>query len=320
MSTLLFKHADVVRYLDSLLLLSDLRGAFRADALGRTAEPQRVRAPVHAEGAAFAQLPGTIPGVPAYSVKVHSRFPAQLPPQNGLLQLHDLTTGELLALMDARHLTAVRAGVVTALAADVLARVDASRVALIGAGDEMSLVLKCLRLVRTLSHVRVFDVDPARGTLFAIRMYSALQLPVRTADTVGEAVADADLVITAHWGHGSLLVPGSLPAGAHLSTFGAHPRGRCEASAALLERARVVCDHRGLAVEQGAVGAAGLGEDVIDAELGEVLARTKPGRTSAEEVTVFAGVGLPFEDLAAAWQVYEAGRDDEALQRVDFTA
>jgi ornithine cyclodeaminase len=109
-----------------------------------------------------------------------------------------------------------------------------------------------------------------------------------------------------------------VPAGAHITTLGADEPGRSEVAADLLERGRFFCDHRGLAVSMGAVGGAGLTEAIIQAELGEVLAGMKPGRTSADDITVFGAVGLPWQDLAAAWHVYLAAREDEDVRKLDF--
>ncbi|MFP2904742.1 ornithine cyclodeaminase family protein, partial [Pyxidicoccus sp. 3LFB2] len=130
MRTLLLNRSDVSRNLQALTLLEDMREAFRTDALARTVAPQRTRVPLHAEGTALVLFPGSLPGIPAYTVKVHAKFPGQTPAIQGVVQLHDLATGGLLAIMDSGHLTAVRTGVAGALAADVLARPDASRVAL----------------------------------------------------------------------------------------------------------------------------------------------------------------------------------------------
>ncbi|MCP3105298.1 ornithine cyclodeaminase family protein [Myxococcus sp. K15C18031901] len=320
MRTLLLTRSDVSRNLQALLLLEDLREAFRNDALARTVAPQRVRAPLHAEGSAMVLFPGCLPGIPAYTVKVHAKFPGRTPALQGAVQLHDLGTGELMAVMDSGHLTAVRTGVVGALAADVLARPDASRVALIGAGAQAVMQLKSLRLVRSLSHVRVFDTEPARAFAFATRMYKELNLPVRQADSVAEVVEDADIVVCATWSRLPFLHPGMVRPGTHITTLGADEPGKAEVSAELLREARFVCDHRGLSVSGGAAGNVGLGEDAIHAELGEVLAGMKAGRTSPEQVTVFGAVGLPFQDLAAAWHVYQAAQGDEAVGGIDFGA
>lgn len=320
MSTLLLNRSDVARNIEALTLLSDMREAFRTDALARTVAPQRARAPLHAEGSALVLFPGSLPGIPAYSVKVHARFPGQTPAIQGVVQLNDLATGALLAVMDSGHLTALRTAVVGALAADVLARADANRVAIVGAGTQGVLSLKTLRLVRSLQHVRVYDAEPGQAEAFAARMYHELHLPVRVADSVAEAVEDADLIVTSTSARQAILHAGMVPQGAHVTTLGADEPGRGELSAELLQRGRFVCDHRGLAVSSGAVGGAGLTEAVIHAELGEIIAGLKPGRTSAEEITVFGAVGLPFQDLAAAWHVYLGAKEDESVRRMDFLA
>lgn len=318
MSTLILSRADVVRHLNSLFLLQDLREAFRSDALGRSVVPGRLRTAVHSGGAAVAQLPGCIPGVPAFSVKVETRFPDQHPAISSLLHLHDIGTGELLAILDSGHLSTVSMGVLGALAADVLARPDSSRVAILGAGAQGGVQLKCLRLVRTLTHVRVFDAEPANAAIFADRMYSELSLPMRMADSVAEAVSDADIVIAATTSSRPFLFERMVRPGSHVTTIGVDEPGRAELSPDLLERATFFCDHRGLAVSSGAIGAAGLTDKAIHAELGEVLAGTKRGRTSPDQITVFGAVGVAFADLAAAWQVYQSALEDEEIRRVDF--
>jgi len=70
----------------------------------------------------------------------------------------------------------------------------------------------------------------------------------------------------------------------------------------------------------GALGGVGLGPEAVDAELGEVLAGSHPGRTSAEQLTVYGGVGLAFQDVVAAWAVYEAARRLGTGQEIDFLA
>ncbi|AKQ70568.1 Ornithine cyclodeaminase [Myxococcus hansupus] len=320
MRTLLLTRSDVSRNLQALLLLEDMREAFRTDALARTVAPQRARAPLHAEGTALVLFPGSLPSVPAYSVKVHAKFPGQSPALRGVVHLHDVATGAVLAVMDSGHLTAVRTGVVGALSAEVLARPDASRVALIGAGRQAVMQLKSLRLVRSLDHVRVFDTAPERSLAFATRMYQELNLPVRMAESAQEAVEDADIVVTSTWSRHPFLLAGMLRPGTHVIALGADEPGKAELSAELLRESRFIVDHRGLSLSSGAAGAVGLGEDAIHAELGEVIAGMKPGRTSPEDITVFAAVGLPFQDLAAAWHVYQSAQGDDAVGSVDFDA
>ncbi|WP_224362794.1 ornithine cyclodeaminase family protein [Hyalangium versicolor] len=320
MSTLLLTRSDVSRNLQALTLLADMREAFRADALARTVAPQRTRVPLHTEGTAMVLFPGSLPGVPAYSVKVSARFPAANPPLQGVLQLHDLATGELLAVMDAAQLTVVRTGVVGALGTDVLARPDASRVALLGASNRAVLQLKSLRLVRSLSQAFVYDTDSARAVALARRMYQELSLPVQAVSSVAEAVEEADIVVTTGEGGPASLTAELVRPGMHITALGTDELERVQLAPELLARATFVCDHRGLALSGGAVVSPGLTEASIHAELGEIIAGLKPGRTSPEQLTVFCPVGLPFQDLAAAWHVYQAAVGDEDVRRVDFHA
>jgi len=316
MSTLLLSRSDVSRNLQALTLLEDMREAFRVDALARTVAPQRTRVPLHAEGTAMVLFPGSLPGVPAYSVKVSARFPSSTPPLQGVLQLHDLASGALLAVMDSAHLTAVRTGVVGALGTEVLARPDASRVALLGAGNRAVLQLKSMRLVRTLSQAFVYDADIEQAVALATRMYQELKLPVRAVDSVAEAVAEADIVVA---GGQVSLSPELVRPGMHITALAADEQDKVELSPELISRATVVCDHRGLALSGGVVGSAGLTEGSLHAELGEIIAGMKPGRTSPEQLTLFCMVGLPFQDLAAAWHVYQGAQGDEEVRRVDFS-
>ena len=99
MSTLLLTRSDVVRHMEALTLLSEMREAFLADAEPRPAEPQRARAALHDQGSALVVFPGTLAGIPAYTVKVHALFPGGTPAIQGVVQLHDLETGALLAVM-----------------------------------------------------------------------------------------------------------------------------------------------------------------------------------------------------------------------------
>jgi ornithine cyclodeaminase len=320
MSTLLLTRSDVSRNLQALTLLADMREAFRADALARTVAPQRTRVPLHAEGSTMVLFPGSLPGVPAYSVKVSARFPSITPPLQGVLQLHDLATGALLAVMDAAHLTAVRTGVVGALGTDVLARPDATRVALLGAGNRSVLQLKSLRLVRTLSQAFVYDVDFERAAVLATRMYQELSLPVRPVGSVEEAVEEADIVIMSGVGGHAALPAELVRPGMHLTALGSDEQDKVELSPELIARTTFVCDHRGLAMSGGVVASAGLNEASIHAELGEIIAGMREGRTSPEQRTLFCTVGLPFQDLAAAWHVYQAAQGDEDVRRVDFGA
>jgi ornithine cyclodeaminase len=322
--TLLLTRSEVAALLEPRALLAALREAFVAYSKRRTVDALRVPVPLPAgefpAGASGMLLaPGLVPGIPAYSVKVHAKFPGRDPAIRGVLVLHDLATGAPLALMESGHLTALRTGLAGALGADALARPDAAAVAVVGAGAQGRSRLAALRLVRPVSAVRVFDPAADAAGRFAADPACA-GLEAAAAASLDEALEGADIVVTATWAREPFLFRRHLRPGMHVTTLGADQPGKCEVAADALEAAVVVVDDRALAVEMGAVGGAGLGPEAIHAELGEVLAGAKPGRTGDRDVTVFGAVGLAFQDLAAGWLAYTRARERGVGRGIDLLA
>lgn len=132
-----------------------------------SAEPgRRVRVPVTADVTAMILVPGLAPGIPAYTVKVHAKNPNRSPAITGVICLHDLATGDLLALIDSAGLTAIRTGLGGALGAHLLARPDARHVTVIGAGAQGRAQLVALAALRPIESVSVRDTNPAAEAEF----------------------------------------------------------------------------------------------------------------------------------------------------------
>lgn len=318
--TLLLTRSDVETLLEPMALLPGLWRAFVAYSTHAGEKARRVRSSLPGPGTVTVLFPGVTAGVPAYTVKVHAKFPDQTPAIRGVLCLHAVDTGELLAVMDSTHLTAVRTGLAGALAADVLAGKDADTVAVIGAGVQGRCQLRCLAAFRPLRRAAIYDVVPARAIALAQDMTSELGFPVTPSQSVADAVGDAGIVLTATWARDPFIKSGMLAPGAHVTTLGPDEPGKAEVAADVIRDALFVCDDRMLAVEMGALGGVGLGPDAVAAELGEVLAGLHPGRTTSAQVTVYGAVGLAFQDVVAAWAVYEAARDRGVGREMDFVA
>jgi ornithine cyclodeaminase len=143
-------------------------------------------------------------------------------------------------------------------------------------------------------------------------------LTVAVTASLEEALDGVDAIVTATWAREPFLFKRHLRPGTHITTLGPDEPGKCEIAADALKSAIVVVDDRRLAVEMGAVGGAGLGHEVIHAELGEVLAGKRSGRTDAAQITVFASVGLAFQDLAAGWLAYTLARQHDIGRSVDL--
>jgi ornithine cyclodeaminase/alanine dehydrogenase-like protein (mu-crystallin family) len=223
-----------------------------------------------------------------------------------------------LAILESGFLTALRTGLAGAIGADVLARPDAQTVAIVGAGAQGILQLEMLLLVRPISRVRVYDIIPERAVEFANRNGARLGIEIAPVENLDAALDEAEIVVTATWASRPFLRAGMIGSGTHITTLGADQPGKAEVSADLLQSSLFVSDDRELAVTMGAAGGAGVGAEVIDAELGEVIAGISPGRTDPGQITVFGSVGLAFQDLVIAWLAYRAALRRGIGHSIDF--
>jgi ornithine cyclodeaminase len=306
--TVLLTRTDILRALDVPAVLDALRAGFRQSG---DIEPLRIRTDLPGPGTATALLPGLIPGIPAYTVKVNAKFPDAAPALRGVVCLHDLTDGTLLALLDSATITAWRTGLAAALATDVLAG-PATSVGVVGAGAQAAMVIAGLVALREIEQLVVHDLDPERAAEFLVQQ----GIPGSVADSPQEVAAATDIVVLATWSRRALLTAADVLPGQHLTTLGADEPGKVELSADLLSAARVVVDDRKLAVQMGALGNVGLPIDAAHATFSEVLTGAAAGRRSTDEITVYAPVGLPWQDLAIAWPVHRAADG----QTIDFLA
>ena len=263
-------------------------------------------------------FPGLLEDIPAFTVKVNTKIPGAARSVVGSIHLADRETGEVLAIMDSIVITAERTALAGGLAADVLARRDVPRVAVIGAGTQGEAQVRALQLVRRVERVDVVDAVPERAEQYAARVGPALGVEVVVRDTVADAVRDADVIITATWSKTPFLTRAMVRDGVHITAVGADEPAKGEVDAALISSSLFVCDDRALAAGMGAIAGAGLGPDAIHAEFGEVIAGVKPGRTRDDQITIFGTVGLAFQDLPAAWQVYLKARELGIGTSVDF--
>lgn len=305
--TALLTRSDVLRALDVPAVLEALRAGFLHSS---EIEPLRIRTDLPGPGTATALLPGLIPGIPAYTVKVNAKFPGATPALRGVVCLHDLTDGTLLAVLDSATITAWRTGLAAALATDVLA--PAGAVGVIGTGAQAAMALAGLAALRKVDRLVLHDVVPERASEFLAQQ----GIPGVVVSSPREVAAAAEVVVLATWSREPLLTAADVRPGSHLTTLGADEPGKLELSADLLTAARVIVDDRALAAQMGALGNVGLPADAAHATLTEVLTGATAGRRSADEVTVYAPVGLPWQDLAVAWPVYQASKGDS--RTVDF--
>jgi ornithine cyclodeaminase/alanine dehydrogenase-like protein (mu-crystallin family) len=320
--TLILSAAQVRQLLDREALLRALRGAFAEYSTRRTTAALRAGSLLPGPGGKSVMIvfPGIIDGIPAFTVKINTKIPGAARSVVGSINLTDSETGSVLAIMDSVVITAERTALAGAVAADVLARRDTPRVAVIGAGVQGEAQVRALQHVRRVERVDVVDSVPGRAEEYAARVGPALGIEVVVRERVADAVRDADVIITATWSKQPFLTRAMVRDGVHITAVGADEPAKGEVDAGLIVSSLFVADDRDLAARMGAIAGAGLGPDAIHAELGEVIAGVKAGRTREEQITIFGTVGLAFQDLAAAWQVYGRARQEGVGTLIDLGA
>lgn len=320
--TLILNRAEIEALLSPSEVLTPMRDAFRLYSTTRIVPALRLPSPLPppapADASAMILVPGIVTGIPAYTVKVHAKYPGQNPSIQGVILLSSLETGATLAILESGYLTALRTGLAGAIGADLLARRDAQNVAIVGAGVQGILQLEMLLRVRPISRVRVYDALPQRAKEFASRNVARLGIEIAPVGNLDAALDGAEIIVTATWATTPFLHVGMIAPGTHITTLGADQPGKAEVSADLLRSSLFVCDDRELAVAMGAAGGVGVGVEVIDAELGEIITGTSAGRTRPDQITIFGTVGLAFQDLVVAWFAYHAALTRGVGQRVNL--
>jgi alanine dehydrogenase len=279
-------------------LIPAMEGALADFASGKVVQPVRTMLPV-AEHKGFLGLMPAYTGA-ALGTKLVTFYPhnTDVPTHHATILLFKPETGEPLVTMDGRLITEVRTAAVSAVATGRLARPDASVLAIIGSGVQARSHLEALSLVRGFREIRVWS--PRRAAAFAE------EHGVLAATSAEEAVRGADVVVTATTSTTPVLAGEWLSPGAHINAIGAARPDWRELDDEVLRRSRVYVDSREAALkESGDVIAAG----EIVAEVGEVVSGAKPGRRSAEEVTLFKSLGLAVEDVVTAGLVYRRALD-----------
>ncbi|WP_432826648.1 ornithine cyclodeaminase family protein [Dactylosporangium sp. CA-092794] len=323
---LILSEADLRRLLPPAECIPVMREALAALARGDVEQPVRrpVLVPPGAAGLLAAMPAYTAAPTPAFGLKAVCVFPgnpaAGLDAHQGAVLLFSGTTGEPLALLNASTVTELRTPAVTAVATDLLARPDATELVIAGAGVQGVSHARALARVRPFRRIRLAARDAERARAACARLSAELDLPVEPADSLADAVATADVVVTATTSPTPILDRSWLRPGTHVNAIGSSVPSTREIDTATMASATVFADSAAsVAVDTGDYLFAAAETAVsISASIGEVLIGTAPGRTSPDEITLFKSVGLPVEDLFAARHAVAQARSHGLGQHVEI--
>jgi alanine dehydrogenase len=287
---LVLSQEEVARLLDVDKLLDALERAFVELSAGRASVPPRIAA--FSEKGLLGAMPGYVDGVLA--AKLVTLFPDNEPSHQALIAVFDAETGEPSAVMDGTHITAVRTGGGSAVSTRALARADVKVLAILGAGVQGRSHLDAVGRVRAFEEVRIASRNPEHARAFAADTRAT------AFETFEEAVTGADVVCCCTSAAEPILRREWLGPGTHLTSVGSSMEGP-ELDRETVTAGLLVIESR-VAFQPPPAGSHELeGLEPSDAvELGEVLSGTHPGRTSADQITVYKSMGHAVEDAAAA--------------------
>jgi alanine dehydrogenase len=320
--SLLLSRRDVERLLEPDACIAAVEQAFRLHALGQVPPPGILS--LHAGGGSFHLKAALLPAERAYfAAKLNGNFPDNgarhgLPTIQGVLVLCDASTGEALAVMDSIAVTALRTAAATAVAAKHLARETCGAALICGCGAQAAAQLDALLRVRTPKRLYAYDQDFAKAAAFA-RARAPAVTPVSDLE---DAAAASDIIVTCTTARRHILGREAVRPGTFIAAVGADHEDKQEIDPRLMAEATVVTDLTEQAAAIGdlhhAIAAGAMSRDGVHAELGEILAGRKAGRTSEEEIIVFDSTGTGLQDVAAAAAVYRRALQEQPGRRILF--
>ena len=257
---------------------------------------------------------GLIGSRPYFATKTNANFPDNparfnRPTIQGTVVLSDAEHGEPLAIMDSGSVTALRTGAATAVAAKYLARPESRVATVVGCGAQGEIQLAAIASVLPLARVWLLDAEAQRARALAARVDGVNGLRVDAREDLREALLDSDVVVTCTPSRQAFVMQGDVRPGTFIAAVGADNRGKQELDPALIAASTLVVDVLEQCEEIGelqhVLAAGRMTREQVHAELADVVVGRRPGRTRADEITVFDSSGTALQDVAAAIVVYE---------------
>ena len=325
---LVLSRSDVEGLIDLDRLREAVAVAMADLSAGRVSMPSRIAALVPERDALLAAMPAYLPSSGALATKLVSLFPRNTdrPTHQAVIVVFDAENGSPVALMDGEAITAARTAAGSALATDLLARQDPYRLVVVGTGVQARAHLRAVSRVRRFGSICVVGRDLEKAQALAkefaganfrdVGAYVDLEQSVREADVVCACTHSKDPVVRREW----------LKPGAHVNSVGYNTAGR-EVDGATFRDALLVVESRSAALAPPPAGSndiamaiaeGAMTSEHVHAELGELVSGARPGRTDAQQITLYKSVGVAVQDAAAAAIVLEEARKAGVGRTIDL--
>jgi alanine dehydrogenase len=311
--TLLLKRGDVAAVLTLDECIVAVENAFREHGHGRTETPRVLGMP-STDGGFHIKAAMLNISSPYFAAKLNGNFfrnseRCGMPNIQGVLVLCDAGNGFPLAVMDSIEITILRTGAATAVAAKYLARPDSRVATICGCGNQGRVQLRGLCRVLPVRHVYAFDLNDDSARRFAGELSRELAIDIEPVRDLSGAVRKSDVCVACTPARKFYLQKTDVASGTFVTGVGADNHDKQELDPRLLASSKVVADIREQCADIGdlhhAITEGLMSQNDVYAELGEIVAGLKPGRTSNDEITIFDSTGTALQDVAAAAVVYE---------------
>ncbi len=311
---LILSAGDVRQALPMAQAIEAMKRSFAALSSGRAKVPLRSKLEIGPYEGTSLFMPAFVQDEDdmALAVKAVSVYPrnakSEVPVVNAAVLVLEPSTGQPIALVEGRSLTAIRTGAASGAATDLLSRKDCHVAALIGAGTQGKAQLEAICTVRSIATCWIYDIDTARARAFISEMKrkgGPVPSDLRLAQSPGQAVSGADIICTATTSRQPVFDDTDVRPGVHINGIGSFTSEMSEVPPETVARATVVVDSRDAAMAEAGdlikpIHQGMFGPEKIDAELGEIVLEVKPGRIYKGQITFFKSVGVASQDATAA--------------------
>ena len=304
---------DVRRALPMAETVAAMKRAFASFSAGTAEVPLRSHLPIPPHEGRSLFMPAYLRDETgeALAVKIVSIFPhnleRDLPLIHAAVLVLEANSGRVMALLEGGALTAIRTGAASGAATDLLARSDCQVAAIFGAGVQSRTQLEAICTVRSINTIWVYDPDQERVADFIQEKSGLDPIPsdMRSAGNPQQAVSQADIICCATTSPTPVFNDQDLKAGVHINGVGSYTQEMQEVPSETVQHAQVIVDSRQATMSEAGDILQPIQEGLftkedIHAELGEILAGKKPGRTDSNQITFFKSVGIAVQDAAAA--------------------
>jgi len=271
---------------------------------------------------------GLLPGERDFIVaKLNTNYPNNrvkndLPTIQGLIVVCDGANGRPLAVFDSIDITIKRTAAASAVAAKYLARPDSSVATICGCGQQAAAQLRALCAVLSLRKIYAFDADLVAAERFAAALAQELGLEIEAVSNLTAALWRSSVCVTCTPAREFFIRKADVPAGMFIAAVGADDTHKQEIDPALMASAKVVADSLDQSCSIGdahhAIAAGLMRNEDVFAELSEIVAGKKSGRTHDDEIIIFDSTGIALEDAVAAVAAYEKAIAKDSFRRFDF--